>query len=243
MFGVRCFCLLLLSFNLINGLHPPSYIKPCSLSDPNLNDCALKSGIEALPHLLEGDKKYGIQTLNPYYVDLIEVNQGDLKVNLKKPVTTGLEKVTLKAVKIDTETKKMSINTLFHNIVVTGNYEISGKILILPIEGQGKLNITVVNGLFTYEFTIAKEIKNGVEYAKVTNDILLMDIERVFFNFENLFNGDKILGDQINKFLNENWQDVLNEAGGAAIEVLKGACKNSLNGLFLKVPYNELFLQ
>ncbi|CAH0553016.1 unnamed protein product [Brassicogethes aeneus] len=193
MFGVRCFCLLLLSFNLINGLHPPSYIKPCSLSDPNLNDCALKSGIEALPHLLEGDKKYGIQTLNPYYVDLIEVNQGDLKVNLKKPVTTGLEKVTLKAVKIDTETKKMSINTLFHNIVVTGNYEISGKILILPIEGQGKLNITV--------------------------------------------------GDQINKFLNENWQDVLNEAGGAAIEVLKGACKNSLNGLFLKVPYNELFLQ
>jgi hypothetical protein len=30
------------------------YIKPCSRNDPNFNECAVKHGNEAIPHLIKG---------------------------------------------------------------------------------------------------------------------------------------------------------------------------------------------
>lgn len=60
--------------------------------------------------------------------------------------------------------------------------------------------------------------------------------------FNNLFNGDKALGDGTNQFLNENWQDILNELK----PVLKKAIGNIINGVvgpvFSKFPYDSLFL-
>lgn len=61
--------------------------------------------------------------------------------------------------------------------------------------------------------------------------------------FGNLFNGaDKALSDGTNQFLNEHWEDILNELKG----VLKKAIGNIVNGVvgpvFAKFPYDNLFL-
>lgn len=60
--------------------------------------------------------------------------------------------------------------------------------------------------------------------------------------FTNLFNGNKALSDGTNQFLNDNWQDILNELK----PVLKKAIGNIINGVigpvFGKFPYDQLFL-
>ncbi|CAH0553014.1 unnamed protein product [Brassicogethes aeneus] len=226
----------------VYALPPPSYLTPCSLSDPKFNECALKSGKAGMTMIIQGDKKYNLPSLNPFKLDYVETEAGFMKIKLYKPELHGATKTELKEVYYDPKTKRMGLSVLFNEESLVGNYDISGKILILPIEGNGDLNITVYNAIFTYEFDLIKEMKNGVEYAGLKNDKLDMNLDKIYINLDNLFNGDKLLGDNINKFLNENWKDALNEAGAPIIEVLKSICFNVLSTLFLKVPFNELFL-
>lgn len=65
---------------------------------------------------------------------------------------------------------------------------------------------------------------------------------RMYIDLENLFNGDRLLGESTNRFLNENWSDILSEL----MPVLKTAIGDIINGvlspIFAKFPYDQLFL-
>lgn len=59
---------------------------------------------------------------------------------------------------------------------------------------------------------------------------------------ENLFNGDKLLGDTTNRFLNENWSDVINELKPAlrnAVGIITGSV---IKAVFDKFPYEDFWL-
>lgn len=62
------------------------------------------------------------------------------------------------------------------------------------------------------------------------------------FNFENLFNGDKRLGDEINKVLNENWDSIYNDVRSSYDESFGLIFKDIANRIFNRVPFNDLFL-
>lgn len=57
----------------------------------------------------------------------------------------------------------------------------------------------------------------------------------------NLYNGDKILGDSTNLFLNENWQEIFNELKRSIFDAFGLIMQNIINSVFRKIPYNELF--
>lgn len=61
-------------------------------------------------------------------------------------------------------------------------------------------------------------------------------------NFENLFGGDKLLGTTMNQFLNENWQDILNELKPVLRKAIAKIVKGIVNPVFGKFAYNDLFL-
>lgn len=95
---------------------------------------------------------------------------------------------------------------------------------------------------FSIKFIPRVELKKGREYLQFTDVKLDFTTTRLHMQFTNLFNGDKLLGESTNKFLNENWSDILNELK----PVLKKAIGNIINGVvgpfFAKFPYDELFL-
>lgn len=62
-------------------------------------------------------------------------------------------------------------------------------------------------------------------------------------NLKNLFNGNKLLGDTMNQFLNDNWKDILREFMPAISASFNGVFKNMMNKVFIGIPYNELFLE
>lgn len=68
-----------------------------------------------------------------------------------------------------------------------------------------------------------------------------MTPEAVTFNFENLFNGDKRLGDNINKVLNENWKEVYADVESGYKDAIGVIILQLLNSFFSKLSVEEAF--
>lgn len=83
--------------------------------------------------------------------------------------------------------------------------------------------------------------KKGKKYIQTERFQLDFDTSRLHINLENLFNGDKRLGDNMNQFLNTNWRDILNELKPAITYAVEEILKGIINRIFMKVPYEEVF--
>lgn len=84
--------------------------------------------------------------------------------------------------------------------------------------------------------------KKGKGYIQTEKFQLEFDTTRMQINLENLFNGDKALGDNMNQFLNENWRDILNELKPAITFAVEEILKGIINRIFSKIPYEDVFL-
>lgn len=62
-------------------------------------------------------------------------------------------------------------------------------------------------------------------------------------HLENLYNGDKLLGDSTNLFLNENWEEIYNELKQLIFDAFTLIVQNTIVNVFKKIPYDELFLE
>lgn len=58
---------------------------------------------------------------------------------------------------------------------------------------------------------------------------------------DNLYNGDRALGESTNLFLNENWKEIFDELKQSIFDAFTLIVQNLLNNVFNKVPYAELF--
>lgn len=85
--------------------------------------------------------------------------------------------------------------------------------------------------------------KNGKQHIQIPSNKfkLNFDTTRLYLHLENLFNGNKALGDNMNMFLNENWQVILGELKPAVREALLQIVTGIMNSVFDKLPYDELF--
>lgn len=68
-------------------------------------------------------------------------------------------------------------------------------------------------------------------------------IHRANVNFTNLFDGQKDLGDNMNLFLNANWQLLLDELNAPISKSFAQVFKDAANSFFEKTPYDNLFLK
>ncbi|KAJ1523287.1 hypothetical protein ONE63_001166 [Megalurothrips usitatus] len=123
-----------------------------------------------------------------------------------------------------------------------GKYRVNGKVLVLPIQGEGDCELRLENATGLFDVN-ARYLKNGGEkYAEVTDFRVEFNTTRLRMRFDNLFNGNAELSTQMNKFLNDNWVDILQELKPGVLEAFGGAFKEIANRIFLKVPFDKLFL-
>ena len=84
--------------------------------------------------------------------------------------------------------------------------------------------------------------KNGKKYIQTEKFQLDFEPSRLHMNLENLFNGNKALGDNMNQFLNQNWKEIYAELKPAVTFAVEEILKGIINRIFLKIPYKEIFL-
>jgi hypothetical protein len=97
-------------------------------------------------------------------------------------------------------------------------------------------NVTL-SGLFDYE----EETKEGKTFINFVSSKIDVDPELASFRFENLFDGDKQLGEHFNRVINDNWKGIFDEIKDDYVDVVNRILVQLLNNFFSKVSLEEAF--
>lgn len=82
--------------------------------------------------------------------------------------------------------------------------------------------------------------KNGKEYVKIDNCSVRTKVEGVKIRLENLFNGDKVLGDLGNRLINENVDLLKPDFIPAFEKAFANVYKQISNDILALAPLDEL---
>ncbi|CAH1111073.1 unnamed protein product [Psylliodes chrysocephalus] len=223
-------------------IHRPSYLVPCSKRG-NFSECAMKHAVAAIPFMLKGDRRLGLPTFTPLKISKIEVKgTNGFRVLLKDLNVYGLENVKPLNIKVDFENRRAQVLSTVPKLVVLGDYEVGGNIMIFALNGHGPVNLTFTNGIYEYGFEWKTEIRDGLEYGQITNSNFDYNLKSVKYNFDNIINNDKALSEQVNKILNLNWEIVNEDIKPSICDTLLFIHNEMFKKIFTQVPFRELFL-
>ncbi|KAJ8939706.1 hypothetical protein NQ318_009806 [Aromia moschata] len=80
------------------------YFKSCHRSDPNIDQCAIQHGNEAIPTLVKGDRKYGIPVLAPLVLPSVVLSTDEnFKINMRDIHINNLETAEVKDYQTSTD--------------------------------------------------------------------------------------------------------------------------------------------
>ncbi|KDR14111.1 circadian clock-controlled protein-like [Zootermopsis nevadensis] len=200
-------CLL---FNFAEQSRIPSYIKVCKRSDPKLNDCIINS-IETLrPYLLKGIPDLDVPSIEPLTLPEILVAQGaGIKAVGKNIDIYGPGSFVIRKLNVDLENYQVDISVDLPYLTFDGAYEVSGRLLVLPLKGKGpvKANATDCKGDVVLYAQLMKKADGS--YLQFNNIDMKITIGGYHVRLDNLFNGDKFLGEATNAALNENPKELI----------------------------------
>ncbi|WP_191113324.1 JHBP domain-containing protein, partial [Acinetobacter pittii] len=102
------------------------------------------------------------------------------------------------------------------------------------------LNFTDINFHYSYEWNYETR-DNGLVYAVIGNSTFPFEVGGMTIHLENLFNGDKLLGGNMNRFLNENWKEILRDLKPALSKTLANLAKTILQNMSNLIPFDVMF--
>ncbi|XP_044745834.1 protein takeout-like isoform X2 [Coccinella septempunctata] len=220
----------------------PPDIKKCSSKDT----ACLKVAIEdSLPKLANGIKELGVPGLDPIRIPNFSVSAGaavQLTQNYKNIEFLGLKATKLTSLSVDLDKGKISIGAICPHNEFKGSYNIKGRLLLLEVYGEGPFSAKYEKMKMKIDMDVEKYSKNGDTYLKVTKFTMDAEPERAYYQFDNLFDGNKLLGDNINRVLNDNWKQLFDDVIKDYLVVASQYLMALTNRLFQKVPLKDIFL-
>ncbi|XP_054726279.1 protein takeout-like [Anastrepha obliqua] len=237
-------CLLLTSAASSNF---PADIPRCRVAD---TDCITRTTINLVrQYARTGYPAAGFPTVEPFLIKRFDISDGrtgslNLKLNFRDVNVEGLSGVQVDRTvgfERDPATSKFEFYGLLPKIILRGKYVADGRILILPIRGDGDADILLQNSKFSIKFKPALHPKDGKTYLSVDKLKVLVEPEKMSIKMTNLFNGDPALGGNLNEFLNQNWRDVWNELQPSIHVAIAEVIKSVLQTLFKRFAYEDLY--
>ncbi|XP_057337488.1 protein takeout-like [Microplitis mediator] len=239
--------LILLSLLTISKcVEVPSFLKICHRSDLHLNEC-VKHSVEAIkPRLRVGIKELNIPSCEPLKISKINISQSAATIAVKFVCTNilinGGTHFVLKKVNIDFDKNQIQLKIFFPRLSMTSDYDINGRIMMIPIRGQGQCqgNFSEINADIMiqgerYENNIDKKI-----YFKIKDVLTDFDVGHANMNLDNSFNRDKTLALGMNTFLRDNWKTVAVDMKPAIGNNIADLVKKYSEEIFSKYPLDLL---
>ncbi|XP_053604553.1 protein takeout-like [Plodia interpunctella] len=216
------------------------FIKPCKSGD---NVCILSSARAAAPILAEGVPALDIKPIDPMAIPLITGDQGGLKMVFTDTVVTGMKGCVVEAVKHDLSKSRQTVVTRC-SVTLKGNYNLDGHLIILPVQGQGKYTITIQDIVIkTYTELQTVEGSDGKPHWHIASWSHRYTTKTgAQFHFDNLFNGNRVLADPVDEFLNSNWQEVMEEVAPPVVKATVQGVIDAVEALYKAVPVEQLYI-
>ncbi|ENN70878.1 hypothetical protein HUJ04_003490 [Dendroctonus ponderosae] len=218
----------------------------CRKSDKDFAECIRKNVELAINSLNKPTPELGLSTFDPLDIPELYIGAGKGPVNVaqhfKKVKLYGLTNAQVIKSNMDWDKKMLISESINPNLRLQGDYTMKGRILLLPIVGDGPCNVTLLNMKITHFMSFDYIERRGKTYMKVTDFRVTMNPEKVIFKFDNLFNGDKELGDNINQVLNENSAEVFEDVRDGYEKSFGLIFKDLANRVLPKVAVKDIFL-
>ncbi|KAH0821936.1 hypothetical protein GEV33_000855 [Tenebrio molitor] len=232
--------------NLCFGAKLPTTFKKCDKKQSDFDQCLSTAVKDALSQLNVEKKEVGLPSFEPLEVPSLAIGAGTGPVqfsqNYKDFKLSGFTKVdSLKANRMDFEKKILELDIDFPEIVMNFEYKFKGRILVLPIEGEGPGRINLHKPKFLLNLHLEEYEKKNKKYYKVTQKKLLVEPQMLNFKLDNLFNGDKVLGDNINRVMNDNSKEMYADLRSSYEEAFGKIFVAVFDNLLTRVPIAQLF--
>ena len=85
------------------------------------------------------------------------------------------------------------------------------------------------------------EKREGEDYLLIKDIKYIVDAKDAHGQLNNLFNGDKVLGEAANKVFNENWREIFVTYKYVIESAVGSLSKDMANKIFVKFPFKELY--
>uniref|UniRef100_A0A0K8SJR3 Circadian clock-controlled protein n=3 Tax=Lygus hesperus TaxID=30085 RepID=A0A0K8SJR3_LYGHE len=219
----------------------PDYLHVCHRSDPEMNVCITKSVESLRDKLIAGLPELGVPPIEPLIIEEPISTQGaGISVTTKDLKAYGGGNFTIKDLKVDSANLKYKFILGFDHLAIDGHYVVDGKIIMIPIKGDGDLKCDV------YDVEGVVEMDSKVENVNGQNELrfLTMKVDVKVGNGKvhlgNLFGGDKLIGEVINAAINLNFQYFIKELKPIIQETLSHFMIKSANKICDGLNYDEL---
>ncbi|KAI8120792.1 Protein takeout [Lucilia cuprina] len=225
----------------------PADIPRCHTGD---TDCVVRTSVNLIrKYARTGYPSAAFPPIEPFHLKQFDISDGrggslNLKLNFRDVDVAGLSGVNFdRAVGFgaDPATSKFEMYGVLPKVTLRGKYTADGRILILPIRGDGNADITLENSKFSVKFKPSIHPKNGKTFLMVDKLKVLIEPQKMSMQLSNLFNGDQALGAHMNQFLNENWFDVWTELQPSIHVAIAEVMKSILTPIFKKFPYEDMY--
>ncbi|XP_011879809.1 PREDICTED: protein takeout-like [Vollenhovia emeryi] len=240
------FSFLITGFIVVTGHNIPPYLKICHRNDPNLNECVKRSIDLLRPYLKTGIPALQIPPCEPLRVPRIEISQSAGPVSIRSTYTDikvqGGTSFILKTIKVDVDNNRIKLKLYLPRLEMDARYNIEGRILMLPINGNGlaRGNFTDIDVIATVQGERYQSQKTGETHFRVTDLYIDYNIKQANIHLDNLFNGDSILSNAMNLFLNDNWDTVKAEIKPTLDPTISEIFKTFANKIYSKFPLDTL---
>ncbi|XP_053604620.1 protein takeout-like [Plodia interpunctella] len=225
------------SFYFCNGQLEASFITPCAQED---RKCLKTSAQRAVPVIAAGVPKLNINPLDPMQLSRIAASQAGLKMDFRDNVVKGLRNCHVED--IVRRGDAMSI-TMRCSCTVIGDYKLDGRLLVMPIQGDGRYKIKIRDIVVKFSFEMGRREAGGDTYWTFEKWEYSDRVDtNVNFQFQNLFNGNKDLSDSIHQFANGNWRDIFKELSPPIIDAVMAEIVTEVRKIFNNVPIRSLAL-
>ncbi|KAH0809714.1 hypothetical protein GEV33_013075 [Tenebrio molitor] len=212
-----------------------SNFKKCNRKDPKWKDCVKEAIDDALPQLTKSFDEVNLPNFEPLWIpQVIIAGGGSVAVtqNYKNCKIFGLTKMKLNKAGFDFDNKTFEFAGTVPEYILTGEYTLDGKVLLLPVKGEGDSTATMKNVELNCLMQYEEVKKKGKKYMKFVSGKGTFKPSSIVFHFDNLFNGDMLLGDEINRVVNENWKLLFEDIEDTFLDAMTKILINILNHFF-----------
>ncbi|KAF5269308.1 hypothetical protein FQR65_LT02609 [Abscondita terminalis] len=222
----------------------PDYINVCPQTHENLSACITQS-IEALvPRLKVGIPELEVPALEPLHFDTLTIGTASrISTNLTDVLAWGVSdfKIIKLIPTLTKNTRKFKFEVIIPKLHIKGNYEINTRLSIIELKGTGPFNANITNCHFECilkgkKVAIADE--NHIEFEKVKCNAVF---GKSSIYFENLFNGDPVIGKGVNDAIEDNSDIVFEEAKPNIIAAVATKLTEVANKITRSFKFEELF--
>ncbi|XP_012263717.3 protein takeout [Athalia rosae] len=235
--------LLLTATAMTSAAELPDFIHVCKRKDPQVNDCIAKSVEFLRPYLLSGVPELNIPSLEPLYLkELVAAESTGLKITARDIRTYGASDYTIRGFKLDFDTMHCQFSMDLPHLYIDAMYHVDGKVLLLPIAGSGPMrgNFTACTGSVDLKGEVKKDA-NGEDRLRYTDFHVKFTVGNGYVELENLFGGDRTLGDLVNSAINNNFDVFLRELQPLLEKALSETFQRIANNIVEPFTWQQLF--